>query len=265
MNQLKELDPGRLTAIFGVFIFLLLIWHLIAILYPPRIFPSPFYFLKSFVSILLKSETKLGGSALFHYRKTMERVLIGLGVSFPIGVGTGILMGQSKKFYNLLDNFIWILIIIPAIVWSYIFISVAGARPETAIGVLIALIFPMISMNVCEGVKSLPDGLTRMADSFNVSLWERVRNIYIPFLTPYLLASARVGISVGLKVVIIVEVVGISSGLGFLINYWWGQFYLAPILVWGSLLVITGLSVEYLFFKPLEKKLGGVESETTLR
>jgi NitT/TauT family transport system permease protein len=233
-------------------IIFLLIWWFASTFYQERFFPSPLL-VGTYLVEILKGSSALPPGSYYHYLVTLKRVLLGVGIGFLMGTSIGILMGISTKLFDFFESWCWVANTTPAIMWAYILILALGATETTAIGVLAALVFPRVAFNVAEGVKAVRRELLEMAKSFGASLRHIVRDIYIPHLTPYLLSGARTGFAIGIKVIAIAEMVGINSGVGYMINYWWGEFFLAPIISWGLLLVFTGIIVEFGFFRLLEK------------
>ena len=232
----------------------LIVWWVISVVYNrPRIFPSPVLVVEK-LGFLVLGKCELGSSSYNHLGRTIFRLLIAFCLGFSIGSSVGILMGRVRRAYDFFDNLAWIFICVPAIVWAFILVVTFGTTNFTAIGVVIALIAPKIALNVSEGAKTIPPDLIEMADSFRATLFQKVREIYIPHLLPYFFGGARIGFSIGLKVIIVAELVGLNSGIGYMIDYWWDRFFLAPIIAWALFLVFTGLLIEYGVFKVLETR-----------
>ena len=112
-----------------------------------------------------------------------------------------------------------------------------------------------VALIIAEGAKATPSDIMEMANSFSTTNWQKVTDIFLPHLIPYLIASARVAFGIGVKVVIVAEVVGLTTGIGFMVKYWYDQVFLAPLIAWGIVLVCLALLFEYAFFDILERKL----------
>ena len=69
-----------------------------------------------------------------------------------------------------------------------------------------------------EGARSLDPALDEMAHGVSPALEARLRHIVLPQLAPYLAAATRSGLSLVWKIVLIVELLGRSNGVGFEIN-----------------------------------------------
>lgn len=240
--------------IFSLILFVSLWWAISVLFNKPRVFPSPILVGEKLLS-LVQGESEVGPSSYSHLWSTLSRLFIASTLAFSIGSTVGILMGRILRIFNFFENLAWIFICVPAIVWSYILVVTFGTTDITAIGVVMALVTPKVALNVSEGSKAIPQDLIEMADSFRATLFQKIKDIYLPYLIPYLFGGARIGFSIGLKVIIVAELVGLGNGIGYMIDYWWDEFFLAPILAWALFLILTGLAIEYGFFGILERKL----------
>ncbi len=254
VTELKRGKARKILIRVTSFLLFLILWWAVSILFNrPRIFPSPALVGEKLISIAL-GKSALGSSSYRHLGATFSRLFIAFALAFFIGSIMGILMGRIRRVYDFFDNLAWIFICIPAVVWSFILVVTFGTTDFTAIGVVMVLVAPKLALNVSEGTKSIPSDLIEMADSFRATLFQKVKDIYIPFLLPYFFSGARIGFSIGLKVIIVAELVGLNSGIGYMIDYWWAELFLAPILAWASFLIITGLLIEYGVFAVLERR-----------
>ena len=85
-----------------------------------------------------------------------------------------------------------------------------------------------------------------MADSYRAGRVQRIRDVYLPYLVPPILAAARIGFSMSWKVILLSEVFGFSGGLGFQIRINYGIYDLVSLLAWLSIFVIALLAIEQL-------------------
>jgi NitT/TauT family transport system permease protein len=245
---------GRTLLQISPVLLILVIWGAVAAAMDmPRIYPSPVAVAEKFAGIIAgKSEL---GSSYSHIAVTLYRVFVAFGLSFIIGSVIGILVGRVKPLFDLFDNVAWIFISVPAILWAFVFVVAAGPTNIVPIGVLMALLAPKVAIIVAEGAKSTPADIVEMADSFKATTWQKVKDVYVPYLVPYLLAAARVSFNLGVKVVLVAEVVGLSAGVGFMVKYWSDEVYVGPIVAWGLVMVCVGLVGEYALFGWLERKV----------
>ena len=121
---------------------------------------------------------------------------------------------------------------------------------------MIALLTPMTIVNVAEGAKSVPNELVEMARSYKVGTRQRTFELYLPYLVPYITSSARTTFALGLKLVVVTEVVGLATGVGYEVKYWYTRLFMGPIVAWGVVMIVIGLVVDRLVFGPIERRVG---------
>ena len=79
--------------------------------------------------------------------------------------------------------------------------------------------------------------------------------LIVPQLVPYVLAAFRYALAISWKIVTVVELIGLSSGVGYMLNWWFGNFNMTQVLAWTLLFTITLLLIENFILKPVEKRL----------
>jgi NitT/TauT family transport system permease protein len=94
-----------------------------------------------------------------------------------------------------------------------------------------------------------------MGAAFRMSQAEIVRKIIFPQLLPHLLASMRYALGICWKICTTVELIGLSSGVGYMLNYWFGLFSMTQVFAWTLSFLLVMFAIEYLLFKPLESRL----------
>jgi ABC-type nitrate/sulfonate/bicarbonate transport system permease component len=243
------------------------IWWLVALqLGRPRIYPTPDIVFGHLVTILQGTGQTAG--AYDHIAWTMFRLAAAFAISFVLGSLIGILAGRVKFVFALIENLVWVFMAVPSVVWVFIFAVAMGITNVVPIAAVAALLTPMILVNVAEGAKSVPKDLVEMAESYKVTARQRLTDIYIPFLVPYLASSARTAFALGIKLIIVAEFVGLGVGIGFEVSYWNQALFMGPIIAWGIVMIVIGLAVDYLVFGPIERRVsrwkGAPRTETAV-
>lgn len=227
-----------------------------------RVLPAPLDVAVA-VQDILSGDAVVGPSTYVHMAATFARLMVAFIVSFVIGVGLGILAGRKPVVFDLLSSIVWVFLAIPSIVWVFVFVVAIGLGNVVPVAAMSALLIPLVLINVAEGAKAIPDELTEMAKGFHVGRRQLVTELYVPYLAPYLAGAARVSFALGVRIVMIVEVVGLSAGAGYLVNYWSQQTRVAPIVAWGVVFIVIGLLVDRLLFAPLERNMARKAGQET--
>ena len=79
--------------------------------------------------------------------------------------------------------------------------------------------------------------------------------IFLPSLYPFILSSARSGLSLIWKIVLVVELLGRSNGVGFKLYGFFQFFDISGILAYTLTFVFLIILVEFLLVRPFETKI----------
>lgn len=257
-RRFRDMDYTRgkgkiLLQVSPVLLFIGVWWIVAAIMAIPRIYPTPLMVGEEFIRILAGNSEL--GSTYVHIGATFYRFSVAWVISFTSGAIIGLLIGRNKILFDLFDNVGWIFFSVPAILWAFILVVAMGITDIVPIGVLMALLIPKVAIITAEGAKATPSDLVEMADSFKATTWQKVKDVFIPHLVPYLVSSARVSFSIGVKVILVAEVVGLTTGIGFMVKYWSDKVFVAPLVAWGIIIIVLALLVEYTAFDRLERRV----------
>ena len=142
----------------------------------------------------------------------------------------------------------------PGLIWALITAIIFGNRPYGPIIAIVLTTFALISVNVAEGIKSLPKDLIDMAKSFGVGVVRRNRQIVIPHLAPFIFTGVRFGFSIAWKVTVLTEVFSSSSGIGFEMRTASQLFRLPEFLTWILAFYVFALFLEKVVLEVIERR-----------
>jgi len=231
----------------SLFIFLAT-WQLGAMFAGPRLLPGPFIVVE-----VLISEAQSG--ALFHHLGiTLVRVALAFGLAMTLGSAIGLLMGRNNFVDRIGDPWLIVLLNLPALVIIVLAYLWGGLTETAAIGAVAVNKLPNAIVTIREGARAFDPGLDEMARVFAIPPARVFRHITLPQLAPYLSAAARSGLSLVWKIVLVVELLGRPSGVGFEIGIAFQLFDVTRILAYACALVIVMLAIETLVVQPLERR-----------
>ena len=133
------------------------------------------------------------------------------------------------------------------------FLRLMMLAPAAAIGAVALNKIPNAIVTLREGARSLDPGLEEMARAYRLSYWSKLRNVTLPQLQPYFAAASRSGISLIWKIVLVVELLGRSNGVGFELYLNFQLFNVTAILGYTLAFVAVMLVIEYLLVQPVER------------
>lgn len=229
------------------FLLFLLVWFVAAKLADSRLLPGP----DSVVTYII--EESLHGPLLKELGITLARVAASFIVAMVIGCALGLLMGQSILFNRLLDPWLIVLLNLPALVIIILAYVWVGLNEAAAIGAVALNKIPMVVVTLREGTRALDPNLDEMARAYHMSPMERLRHIVLPQLQPYIAAASRTGLSLIWKIVLVVELLGRSNGVGFELNLNFQLFNVTAILGYTLAFVAIMLAIEFVLVQPFER------------
>jgi NitT/TauT family transport system permease protein len=149
---------------------------------------------------------------------SLRRILVGIFIAAVIGFPAGIIIGFYPKIRGLSYTPLQFVRMISPLSWMPIALLLFASF-ESAVYFLIvmATICPII-LNTTIGVLNINPQWIRMALNQGASDIQLIRTIVIPSSLPHMLTSLRLALGVAWIVLVPAEFLGVSSGLGYLIN-----------------------------------------------
>ena len=236
---------GRWARILPVVV-LVCAWQALALTLDSKTLPPP-----GAVLDVLWQELR-SGDLLFHLGMTLSRVAISFSAAMLIGVALGILMGSSKSWDRVLDAFLILALNIPALVTIILCYIWFGLSETAALIAVTVNKIPMVAVSLREGARAVDKKLLQVARVYRLSRRDTFFKVYLPQLMPYLFGAARNGLSIIWKIVLVVELLGRSNGVGFQIGSYFHFFDITGILAYTLAFTLVIFGVEALILRPLE-------------
>ena len=227
---------------------LLAVWVLAAFLTDdPNVLPMPAGLWQPFV-------TELGsGDLLYHLGSTALRVTWAFALAMGIGIALGYVMGRYPAVDRWLDPWLVIFLNLPALVLIVLCYLWIGLNETAAIAAVTLNKIPNVTTVIREGARALNPNMSAMAQVFGMPRGRYLRHVVLPQLAPFIAAAARSGIAVIWKIVLVVEFLGRSNGIGFQIHLYFQLFDVAHVLVYSLSFIAVMLLVEWLVLQPWER------------
>ncbi|MBC7736714.1 MAG: ABC transporter permease [Candidatus Saccharibacteria bacterium] len=192
------------------------------------------------------------GTLLYHLGMTLWRVIWAFVLAMSIGTGLGLLMGRQPAIDRWLDPWLVVFLNLPALVLIVLCYLWIGLNETAAICAVVLNKIPNVNTILREGARALDPGIGAMAQVYRMPPLARLRHVVLPQLAPYLTGAARSGIAVIWKIVLVVEFLGRSNGIGFQIHMYFQLFNVTMVLVYALSFIVVMLAVEWLFLQPAE-------------
>lgn len=197
---------------------LFVVWEIVAGVWLPKGRPELATLLPPPSAIAKAAVEMIGsGELLMHLWQSLRRELIAFLFAL-FAVPLGIAMGWWRWVHEQIDPIVEILRPIPPIAWiplSILWLGIGNAQNQFII--FLGIFFPLL-INTIQGVKNVEPNLVRAARCLGASEWQILKRVVLPAALPQILTGIRIGFGVGWMALVAAELVGASSGLGFLIN-----------------------------------------------
>ncbi len=243
----SKVSPGVARA--GSLAAFFLLWQVVVWGFAPPLLPGP---LEVFARL---GQQWQSGELPGHLLVTLARVAGSFLIAMLMGLVLGMLMGHSRRADLALDGVLTIFLNIPALVVIILCFIWFGLN-ETAVIVAVVLNkAPTMTVIFREGARAIDHGLLEVGEVYGLSKGRRFFRIYLPQLYPYFLAAARSGLALVWKIVLVVELLGCSEGLGFQLGVFFQYFDITGILAYTFAFVVIILLIETLLLRPWERRV----------
>ncbi len=199
------------------------------------------------------TEETANGKLLFHIQATLWRVLTAFSLAMIVGCALGIMLGLSPRANRWLDPWVTVFLNLPALVIIVLCYLWIGLNEVAAVVAVALNKTAMVTVTIREGVRTLDRGVADMARVYRMPAWRRLRHVIWPQLGPFVAASTRNGLAVIWKIVLVVEFLGRSNGVGFQIHLYFQLFDTASVLAYALSFTVVMLSIEYLIVQRWER------------
>lgn len=236
MNLFKERSFQLLSLVF-----VLVAWEIAAHLvglgdtYPPPSRVAPDFF-----SLLAD------GDAFGPLGSTLGRTATGFALGFVAGVLYGIFAHVSPRFDDYTRGLFNITMFSPTLIVIFLGLVMIG-RTFFAVVVIVAFcIFTEIGVYMRDAFRNFDDEILAMSRSYKVGIVQRIKDMYLPFLVPPMLATSRIGFTLAWKIAFLCEVFGFPEGIGWNVRASYRIYDMPMLLAWLTLFIVTLLIIEQL-------------------
>jgi NitT/TauT family transport system permease protein len=228
---------------------LIALWYAVALIPAKSVFPPPH------VVLQYLAEDLRSWAIWSHLLATLSRIVFGFSLAMAIAVPAGILLGFSNLAQRLFGPWVLIGLMTPSLVFIILVYTSMGLNDFAAVVAAALTVVPVLVINIWESAKAVDFKLVQMARVFKLSTLNIVRKIVLPQLAPPLMASARFGLGLAWKMVLFVELLGRSNGIGYQIEYYYQLFNMGRVLEYTVFFVGIMLIIEVLILGGIERRL----------
>lgn len=214
----------------------------------PKFFPPPSLVVIEMVNMIQN------GILVDSVISSTLRVLAGLSIGIVLGVLCALIIGKSKRLDYWVSPILNLVGPIPALAILPLFIIWFGIGELPKIILITWTVFFPVLTNTLEGIKSVNPVLVRSALSLGASDRQIYQRIIFPSVLPSILAGCQISLGLAFSALVVSEMLGATSGLGYIIVDARNYFKLTNMYV-----AIIVIGIEYSLFsyglKLIERRL----------
>ena len=177
---------------------------------------------------------------------TLGRVLLSLVVSFVIGLAVAIAMYLSGSIEKYFRPMVRVLMAVPVVSWILFAVLWFKGVEFRIVFVLVLVCAPVFAVDALDNMREVSNDLKQMMRSFRPTRLQFFRKLMLPAITPGLITSCKITLSLAIRVVTIAELVGAVTGIGHQLSVAQELFSVADVFAWTLVLVVLLFILEAL-------------------
>jgi NitT/TauT family transport system permease protein len=242
--------PARLhLPTLVVLLVVVAIWSLLSRRYGAYVMPSPLSVVRGAAEIVRS------GEVWTHTGASLYRIVVGFGAAVAVALVMGLAAFVSRLARGVVHDALAVLNSTSVFVWIVISIIWFGLSNWAPIFTTFMITLPVVASNIVEGVANVDRRLLEMGDVYRLSGSEKFRAIVIPSTLPYLVAGMKVGFGLALKVSVVAEIFGVTSGIGYIMNYSREILATQMVFVWALVMIVVMILTDTLVFDSISRRL----------
>jgi NitT/TauT family transport system permease protein len=223
----------------GSILAMIFIWWIVSLFFPPTLVPKPSDTFAEVATIVSS------GNFFSEMGSTLRRVLVGFAIAMIVAIPLGILMGTLRSLESFFEPPVMLGLTMPGLIWAVLMIMFFGLNETSAYAAVAITIMPMLAISIWQGTKSIDKDLIDMSRIFHASPWSKVVDVIMPQLISHILAAIRYGLGLAWKVVVVVEMFGLSNGVGYQVVRGFNVFSMKAVLAWAISFLVVMIVIEF--------------------
>ena len=256
-NKVKKTSSIRLKSLLSdwgtgalIPVAVLAVWQLAgsAGLISPEFLPAPLSILSAFASLTVS------GELTHHLGVSIGRAGLGFLLGGVLGLLFGVLTGLFRKAEYLLDPSVQVLRLVPHLAIAPLIILWFGFGEMSKVVIILSGSFFPLYINTFMGIRGVDNKLFEVASVLGFSPLQKLRRLILPAAVPGILLGLRLSMAVAWVGLVVAELIGSQSGVGFLINEAKQNSNTEVIFVGIIIFAVVGKLIDSLF-RVIERKL----------
>jgi NitT/TauT family transport system permease protein len=180
-----------------------------------------------------------------HAWVTVQEIAAAYALAVAGGLWLGFLLGLRRAVGRVWEPLLGALYAVPSVVWYPSLMLFFGLGPASKIAFAFLLGFFPVALSVLAGIRQVPEHLVTVAVSMGATPAAVFRKVMLPAMASTMVGGLRTALALTVVGVLVGEVLGARSGLGYVINYAYGllmtgEYTALVLLVAAAVLAIDG-------------------------
>lgn len=210
---------------------------------------------------VLPEPLAVGKYALFIVQHHSDNIVVSLRSGLTgttIAIFVGVFLGGLSGFFPvvcaLLRPWNTVLLGTPPIIWVVLAFFWFGTQVETVVTFTVVIsVAPMLFSAGMMSMETRPQSLHEMAAVYRLSLYKRLRYLYLPHLMITLMPALIVAVSMGIKVTVMAELLVSSRGIGGAISGARETLETTELVAYVLVAILMIITLEYGVLNPLRR------------
>lgn len=224
-------------------------WGLLSWRYGAFVLPSPLAVLAGLRDVVRS------GEIWRHTGASLGRIAIGFGGAVVAALALGLIAFSWRTARDVVHDILAVLNSTSVFVWIVVSIIWFGLSSWAPIFTTFMITLPVVASNIVEGVANVDTRLLEMGDVYRLSGRQKFRAIVVPSTLPHLVAGMKVGFGLALKVSVVAEIFGVTSGIGYIMNYSREILATQMVFVWAIVMIAVMMLTDKLLFDAVTRRL----------
>lgn len=204
------------------------------------LFPTPLRIIQAGIDLVQSGELAA------HLQISIVRACLGFLLGSCLGLSFGIFAGLIRKTEQVLDPTVQMIRMIPHLALAPLFIIWFGIGETSKILLIAKGCFFPLYINTFIGIRNSDNKLFQVARVLGFTRWKRLIRLVLPAALPNILLGVRISIGVAWLGLVVAELMGSTSGIGYLMSDA-RQFSNTPIVYVGIFIFgLLGISTDIL-------------------
>jgi NitT/TauT family transport system permease protein len=228
---------------------IVVVWSLLSRQFGSYVMPPPLAVVRGLRHIIVS------GELWRHTYASLLRIVIGFSAALLVAILSGLLASIWIQAKIVVTDLLAVLNSTSVFVWVVISLIWFGLTDMAPIFTTFMITLPVVGSNVIQGLENVDRRQLEMAHVYKLSSWEQFRSIAVPATIPYLIAGMKVGFGLALKVSVVAEIFGVTSGIGYIMNYSREILATEMVFVWAIVMILIMMAFDRLLFETLARRV----------